>query len=130
MLTLLYLVLVAISGYFLLSPFFQRQVGLASAFSSNGHDELDHEKHLLLNELREIDLDFQMGKLSRQDYDKLSHEYKLRTAQVLHQLKEKKDKTVETTPDEYCSECGAIRLSGARFCPSCGHRLEGADNEN
>jgi len=131
MTTFIYFIIVGLSGYFLLTPFFRKHFGVEAAFSSNGHQELTHEKQLLLSEVREIEFDYQMGKLSEEDYQTLTHEYKLRAAKVLKQLSGKSSsKHNHSTTGQFCASCGTKRPNGARFCPFCGQRLEGEDHEN
>lgn len=130
MTTFIYFIIIGLSGYYLLLPFFRQQFGVEAAFSSNGHQELTHEKQLLLNEVREIEFDYQMGKLSEEDYQTLTHEYKLRAAEVLKQLSGKSSSNHNhSTTAQFCASCGTKRLRGARFCPSCGQHLEGEDHE-
>lgn len=131
MTTFIYFIIVGLSGYFLLMPFFRQHFGIEPAFSSNGHQELTHEKQLLLNEVREIDFDYQMGKLSEEDYQTLSHEYKLRAAKVLKELgSNSPTKHNDLTTTKFCASCGTKRPADARFCPSCGQSLEGENHEN
>jgi NADH pyrophosphatase NudC (nudix superfamily) len=128
--TFIYFIVVGLSGYYLLMPFFRRNFGVEAAFSSNGHQDLSHEKQLLLNEVREIEFDYQMGKLSEEDYQTLSHEYKIRAAKVLKELSGKTPvKHNHSAVVKFCASCGAKQLAGARFCPSCGQQLEGENHE-
>ncbi len=49
-------------------------------------DSLVAQRDSAYDAIRDLDFDFQMGKLSQEDYDKLRDKYKLRAAQVLKQI--------------------------------------------
>ncbi len=87
-----------------------------------GRDDLQYRKEELLSELREIEFDYHMGKLSEEDFKALTREYKLRAAQVLQEIRGAEEMTPrKETPG--CPECLARIPEGARFCPQCGTHL-------
>jgi hypothetical protein len=53
------------------------------------------EKDEVINSLKDIDMDYRMGKLSLQDYNKLRNDFELRAADVFRRLEE-----AETASDE------------------------------
>ncbi len=125
MFTFLYLIAISLSGYYLLAPFFRREQPLPAGFSPDGTQTLNHEKQLLLTELREIELDYNMGKLSDTDYAALTKEYKFRTASVLKQLENRVQPTKKARKKVRCPACGAAYTPGNKYCSTCGARLKG-----
>ena len=126
MFTFIYLIVISLSGYYLLTPFFRRELPLPVGFSSDGTQTLIHEKQLLLTELQEIEFDYNMGKLSDTDYAALTKEYKLRTAAVLKQLESRAQPSKKARKKgTKCPACGAAYTPGNKYCSTCGARLEG-----
>ena len=130
MFTFIYLIVISLSGYYLLTPFFRRELPLPVGFSSDGTQTLIHEKQLLLTELQEIEFDYNMGKLSDTDYAALTKEYKLRTAAVLKQLESraqpsKKARKKGTRSEEHTSELQSHSFNSyAVFCLKNKHTPE------
>ncbi|GBD38089.1 hypothetical protein HRbin37_00334 [bacterium HR37] len=114
--------------------------------------ELHLEKENLYSALKEIELDYELGKLSKEDYDTLLNEYKIRAARVLKEIEEtaqgwEKDKEgnrvkdvggqggVDEIEEEIlrvrrsrfsdlkCPDCGKQVRTGDVFCSFCGNRL-------
>lgn len=131
---LLFIVMLA-SGYYLLLPFLRQSDSILPAFrfSSNGKQDLEYHKHLLLQEIKDIEFDYLTGKISGEDYQDLTREYKLRGAALLKQLNDGHEsrhtshnqKKVEVN---FCSHCGAPVIAGANFCANCGTSLEGGQS--
>lgn len=120
MFSTIYLIIMLISGYILIQPFFRGTPTLA--ISTDGNSDLKYRKEELLKELKEIEFDYQMGKLSAEDYESLTREYKLRAAQVLQELKG----VQPAAPEQKTSGCPACQSplpDGAQFCPQCGTQL-------
>lgn len=78
--------------------------------------------------IRDLDFDFQTGKVTREDYETLRAQLVLEAAKYL-QVKQQEDEKIETMirarlqtvkPLVKCEKCGGeIRLQD-RFCPTCG----------
>jgi len=128
---LLFMVILA-SGYYLLIPFRQRTgiVMPVFRFSSNGDQDLEYHKHMLLQEIKDIEFDYDTGKIDSEDYQELTREYKLRGAALLRQMDSgRKDQSGKSPEVNFCSQCGAAVLADANFCASCGCRVRGGDSE-
>lgn len=58
-------------------------------YLEDGQDERDralHEKDKVIEELRDIDMDFRMGKLSSEDYEMLKANFEKRAGEVFRKL--------------------------------------------
>ncbi|MCF7805989.1 MAG: zinc ribbon domain-containing protein [Candidatus Marinimicrobia bacterium] len=122
MFSAIYLIIIIISGYILVQPFFRSTP--AVAISTNGNADLKYRKQELLRELKEIEFDYHMGKLSEEDYHELTREYKLRAAQVLQELKGVQPAAPEQEKETSdCPACQSPLPDGAQFCPQCGTQL-------
>lgn len=103
---------------FMVFPLFRMNKKGALSPPTHPLQELLFRKEALLKEIKEIDLDYQTGKLSPTDYQELSSRYKLETAEVL-----KKIDTLRGDRD-LCLQCRKKVPTHAKFCPFCGGRVE------
>jgi hypothetical protein len=83
--------------------------------------ELREQKVTLILALRELDFDFETGKLSAEDYKQMRDKYQGSTVEVMKQLDEMEAswKAVQERLD--------ARLAGGPTCAKCGHEAGGAD---
>ncbi len=79
-------IVVAVLAFIAYPLFTQRieQPGIAA----DALDSLIAQRDSAYDAIRDLDFDFQMGKLSQQDYESLRDKYKLRAAQLLQQIDE------------------------------------------
>lgn len=108
---------------------------------------LEREKTLTLRAIKELEFDFAMGKVAEEDYRDMVGRLRARAIGIMKQLEEgtsyrdmierelkKKGsdpiftKTEKMGSDPFFSTCtcGTQNDADARFCKSCGARLEGA----
>ena len=107
---------------------------------------LDREKTLVLRSIKELEFDRGMGKVSEKDFGEMSARLRARAARLMRQLdagsiyRQQIEKEVErriaTTSNPKsqspnlkaqsaeCPACDAVNDVDARFCKSCGARLE------
>jgi hypothetical protein len=114
--------------------------------------ELEREKRSLLKALKELDFDFEMGKVSKKDFDDIGSHYRTRAIRVMRQLDDaggdyetmiardvaarlKKDgePVVATSgaapaatsgpPPGVCAKCTTRNDEDAEFCKKCGTKL-------
>ena len=107
---------------------------------------LEREKTLVLRSIKELEFDRGMGKVSEKDFAEMSARLRARAARLMRQLdagsiyREQIEKEVERriattanpkskTPSPKsqgaeCAACAAVNDADARFCKSCGARLE------
>ena len=114
---------------------------------------LEREKTLVLRSIKELEFDRGMGKVSEKDFTEMSARLRARAARLMRQLdagslyREQIEKEVakrlektassdvgRATPDRVrptiatiaCAACAAANDPDAKFCKSCGVRLEAA----
>jgi len=131
-----YTLIVAVCAYVAI-PLFSKKEKAAD------HQELDmfHQQRLIRETIRDLEFDFQTGKLSREDYETLIAEREqaiqkadsvigktvgMKTAELLNKLeaeiqeaKEKLNPSIELV----CPQCGHEHKKGDKFCSKCGAKL-------
>ena len=60
---------------------------------------LDNQKEALFSAITDIDFDYGLGKLSKEDYDELKNKYKLEAAGVLKEMDETQKQSETKSPD-------------------------------
>ncbi|MCH7818459.1 MAG: hypothetical protein IIB40_02765 [Candidatus Marinimicrobia bacterium] len=96
--------------------------------------ELQREKRALFREIKDIELDFHMGKISESDFDELTTSYREKAMEKMKHLEslngEKKQPVLQpeyNVPEAeqagYCQECGSALFRKAGFCGVCGHKV-------
>jgi len=101
---------------------------------------LEREKALTLRSIKELEFDRAMGKLSQPDFDEMARRLRARAMGIMQQLddggryreaieRELAARARQTPPTGQRSgacACGTRNDEDARFCKSCGARLEAA----
>ncbi|MGE5139223.1 MAG: zinc ribbon domain-containing protein [Rudaea sp.] len=118
----------------------------AWASPSSGLADLIAQRDGIYATLRDLDLDYQLGKLDDGDYRERREKQVARAAGVLKQLDAWRDQSPNAAGDEelereiaafrqvkpsadgsdrarYCSNCGHPAGTDDRFCGKCGHAL-------
>jgi|GEM_PF-3258053 len=132
MFTLLLFIVTLASGYYLLMPFVQQRGFVMPVFrsSANGDQDLEYNKQILLREIKDIEFDYDTGKLDTADYQELTQEYKLRAASLMRQMDTGHPGGNGKSPAvNFCAQCGDAVPAEANFCASCGSRVRGGDHE-
>ena len=92
------LVIVILTAVFITLPFFKKNADAENAIGQRPNPienpslvelkKLESERELLYAALNEIEFDYGLGKLSREDYDELKQDYKIKAASVLRRIDE------------------------------------------
>jgi len=105
----------------------QRKVSFALNHQS---EEWQARKAEIYAAIRDIELDYRMGKLSAEDYNALRDQYKNEAIQVMKQLdqfapagKPQKPQSSRSAAKRFCHQCGQSAVSADQFCSACGARL-------
>jgi hypothetical protein len=141
------ILLAAAAGVYVLAPLFTEQgSGLeAELLAETELDRLLSRKAVIYSNLRDLDFEFKMDRLSREDFQRLEAGYKDEAALILQQLDslgvdESLDETIEKdisarksklfspkplrrTDGQNCPACGAEIFPGKRYCADCGKKL-------
>ena len=106
-------------------------------------ERLTLQKEVLYTAIRDLDFDFHMHKVDRQDYTELRQQLEREAIQVLRQIDtvdplahldavlerqiaafRQQQMHMPTSADaEVCVHCSAPLQGGENFCPACGQRL-------
>lgn len=139
--------LVALAGFYVLMPLFREPEGTLDIelLAETELDRLLDRKAVVYSNLRDLEFEHKMGRLTDADFQQLDAGYKNEAAAILQKLdqlnaSDNLDEVIEkdiaarkakvyasvTKPaeDSRCPSCGAEIISGKKFCPDCGHRLQ------
>ena len=118
-------------GAFTLYPIF-RDNGAIEPTSANGLADLRARRDRVYAELRDLEFDYRVGKLTTTDYEEARGRLELEAARILQAL----DVQVRAIDDEIerevreirarrnaCPDCGEPVDPKARFCAACGAAL-------
>jgi len=84
---------------------------------------LEERREVLYDNLRDLHLEYRMGKLSDQDYQQMKATYQGEMAGLLAQM-EKLPEVVAARPvPGRCARCGQDNAAENRFCGACGAEL-------
>ncbi len=101
---------------------------------------LEREKALALRSIKELEFDRAMAKVSDADFQEMSVRLRTRVARLMRQLdagvgyrerierdlaKRLGDLPAKSAKQAVCTSCGTGNDGDAKFCKSCGHKLEG-----
>ncbi len=123
--TLVFVTLTAL-GYPLINA---RQYRYANALRGNGQlESLEHARAQAMDALRDLQFDYNTGKLSDADYQSLRAQYELKAAQILQQLDALKGlapngKRAAPAVKRICPRCHAALDTSDKFCAKCGARV-------
>ncbi len=134
-LVLFVLLLLGLSAY-VAWPLYQARFerGALNHRGGNHHAaDLVERKQTLYEHIKDIELDYQMGKLSDEDFRQLRDQYKAEAARLLQQIEQlryrpRSRKAKGVVPQDqagpnFCWMCGT-RVEGAQqFCSNCGNPL-------
>ena len=122
------LILVLAAGAYALWPLFEKtfdETVLPPTETDN--DYLASRKTAIYHNIRELEFEHKMGRLTQADFQRLDTEYKGEAAEVLQKLDTLNNvpATIQE-PDRkaaFCPDCGAKTIPGKKFCADCGARL-------
>jgi hypothetical protein len=139
-------VLTVAAGIFILAPLFKGSGGSGLDIELMAETEIDRlmeRKAAIYRNLRDLKLEYQMGRLSNEDFRQLEAGYKKDAAVILEKLEalQGPEDTGETLEKEIssgkrssskaesakrvdkCPACGSDIIKGKKFCADCGHKL-------
>jgi zinc-ribbon domain len=110
---------------------------------NNGTETLLLQKEMLYVAIRDLDFDFQTGKVDQKDYDELRRQLERDAVHILRQLdavdpliafdneierqvldlRRRGTAKARGSSQDVCPSCGTPLESGDNFCPACGRAL-------
>ena len=139
---------VILAGFYVLLPLFRetRDSLDVELLAETELDRLFDRKAVIYRNLKDLEFEYSMGRLSDADYKRLEAEYKNEAAVILQKLDrldaaENLDEAIEkdiasrkaklTSPDrkppvisQRCPSCGAEIIPGKKYCADCGQRIK------
>ncbi|AXR62267.1 zinc ribbon domain-containing protein [Leptospira mayottensis] len=113
------------------SPFLYIRFAIHAKTSETESEKLEllNRREIILENLRDIKIEFDTGKLTETEFQTISsgivkdlEDFDEKIAQNIP--KQLQTQTPPSTLPKYCHECGfKIEIYGAKFCPSCGTKL-------
>jgi hypothetical protein len=100
----------------------------AKSAAEREREYLQEKREVLYDNLRDLHLEFRMGKLSEPDYLQTKARYQEELALLLHQLEnvDRPERVAAVMPGR-CQRCGKDNPADNRFCGACGAELPRAE---
>jgi len=123
------LILVLAAGAYALWPLFAKRPGeSADSAAETDEDYLVARKTAIYRNIKELESEYKMGRLTESDFRRLESEYKSEAAEILYRLDMLSAAPIPIPPlesekDGACPTCGAKTIPGKKFCADCGARL-------
>jgi hypothetical protein len=121
---LLFSAIFIVGAVFVLYPVLPRNRAAVPRASGVAGDEtfglLVAEKDVIYADLKDLDFEFETGKLSTSDYAELQEALRVRALQVLERIAESETSPEGVSRAQFCGSCGAGFESGDQFCRTCG----------
>jgi hypothetical protein len=87
------------------------------------------EREAVIGTLRDLDEDYETGKISEADHNQMRDQLRARAVALLRE--EREGPKPEPTPSAaFCTQCGASLRAGDPFCAQCGTRAHMHDAED
>jgi len=136
MLALLFFILLTLLvSYFVVSPIIKAKLqpaSLAAKDSNHRADDLTARKETVYAAIKDIEFDYQMGKLSEADFQELRQRYKEEAVSLLKEIDKIQSKAMKRSHKppqnagalaKFCWMCGTAITQQDKFCANCGTEL-------
>ena len=133
---LFFIFLASVVSFYVVFPIVQArtQAGSWRTPSSNNHaSDLIERKEAIYAAIKDIEFDYQMGKLSKEDYQELRQQYKQEAVHLLKKIDQKQKKVMKSdsigakkkdAQANFCWMCGTALVTSDKFCANCGEKIE------
>ncbi len=121
MFEIIIIIITLISIYYMLLPVFTKEI-LEVKKESSDIIELNRKIEVVESNISDLDFDYQMGKMSEDDYSSLKKDYEDDKNSISRELKKSK-KGFPKHRKIICPECGKHNLVDNKFCANCGFKL-------
>jgi len=125
------IVLVIATAAFIAYPLFQKQKNKVSFALNHRALEMEARKSEIYTAIRDIDFDYQMGKLTKEDYENLRQQYKTEAIGMMKQIDQTDSRSSRRAvprseiknAERFCHHCGQPVGAEDQFCNACGGKL-------
>jgi len=124
--------LALLTGLYVAYPLLQKRQQKVSFASNHRAEEFEARKAEIYAAIKDIDFDFQMGKLSQEDYEQLRSQYKAEAVGLLkhidqmqgpHKDSSQPQKGKSRSTVKFCHQCGQPLQQSDEFCTACGEKV-------
>ncbi len=140
--SLLFWIIAAATLAFIFWPFWRRRValeGVTNGVSSRLADLLAQRDNLLAA-IKDIEFDYEMGKISKEDFEQIREQYRRQAIDLFKRIDAARGQSIPRQKLETelqllrqqrgggsrpCPACGAPAPATHRFCSHCGEKLSG-----
>lgn len=131
MIEIIGVVLAIATAMFIAYPLLQKQKSKASFALNHRAQEMEARKNEIYAAIRDIDFDYQMGKLTKEDYETLRQQYKTEAIGMMKQIDQTASRSSRRTTtsatvknaERFCHHCGQPVGPEDQFCNACGGKL-------
>ena len=129
---IIFILLSLAASAFIVYPLLKARAGSKPDFDSNHRaTDLEERKDNIYAAIKEIEFDFEMGKLSEEDFHTLRQQYKNDAIELLKEIDKTRPvqtstpvkKSAKTKSAGFCWNCGAPLRKEDKFCSGCGTNL-------
>jgi hypothetical protein len=105
--------------------------GKVSALSSDRRELLVWDKQRVLHSIKELEFDHRMGKVNAKDFQTLAAPLRVHAAALMEDLDRldaeaaQAAQAAQPVVSDECPKCGTANDADARFCKSCGTKING-----
>ncbi len=131
--TVLSILIIGVTLSYVIWPYLtQRRNQLDGESYSDDGDLLDllESKDNMLSTIKDLEFDYDIGKLSIEDYNQMNASYRQKTINLFKKIEsltnndaEVKGKFQVNRQENVCMKCNEICNAKDRYCNNCGHRL-------
>ncbi|MDQ7054709.1 MAG: zinc ribbon domain-containing protein [candidate division KSB1 bacterium] len=130
MIELIALSLAILTAIYIGYPFYKSRQTSMNFNVNHSIEDLEAQKIEIYKAIKDIEFDYEMGKLSREDFEQLRSQYKAEAVNILKQLdqirpgqRRRATKTPAQAGQRFCAQCGSPVHAQDRFCSNCGAAL-------
>ncbi len=130
MLELIALSLAILAAIYIGYPFFRSKNETMAFDVNHSIEDLEAKKVEIYKAIKDIEFDYEMGKLSREDFEELRSQYKAEAVKILKQLdqvrpgrRKRGGRVPAQAGQRFCTQCGTPVHAQDRFCRNCGAAL-------
>ncbi len=133
---LFFIFLASVVSFYVVFPIIQARTQIGSwkePSSNNDAGDLIERKEAIYAAIKDIEFDYQMGKLSKEDYQELRQQYKDEAVKLLKKIVQKQKKVIKgeairankkDAQANFCWMCGTALVTSDKFCANCGEKIE------